>query len=650
MMLYSKRRVGGVSDAVSGSVVPCGSVCCKERNLRLLMEAQNYWLCMARYRRERERNKRYCYGDQWGDEVDVNGERMTEKEYIMRQGNVPLKNNLIRRLVRNVIGVYRSQNKEPVCVARDRDEQRLGETMSTLLQCNMQKNRMSELYARTMEEFLIGGFIVHRKRYGWRDGTLDCWTDMVDPGRFFMDCYTRDPRGTDVTCLGEVRDMTLGDVLSEYASGVADCERLREIYRGAADLGFLSSYVEEFGYSRDGGYDFLYPSDPGRCRVIEIWRKEPRPGWHCHDWQTGELWWVDAQDKAELVDAVNAERRRMGLSAGMNEGDIPLVDAEWAVENRWRYYCLTPFGDVLREGETPYSHGSHPYVMKAYPFLDGEIHSFVSDVVDQQRYTNRLITLYDWVIRSSAKGVLMVPEDCLPDGVSVSDFADQWSSVNGVIVFKPGKSGALPQQVSANATNIGIGDLLSMQLKLFEDISGVNGALQGKPGYAGMSGTLYSQQTQNSTMSLLDLLEAFSYFVEDAAVKDVKNIQQYYDERRITEIVGREGLGMTADPGSVKDVEFDLSISESTSTPAYRAIVNEMLMQLWQSQAITVEQLLETGDFPFADKLLQSIRSQREQLSAGQASAAGQAVSGPVGQPQAVAGAGQPLQEEGGVS
>ena len=40
-------------------------------------------------------------------------------------------------------------------------------------------------------------------------------------------------------------------------------------------------------------------------------------------------------------------------------------------------------------------------------------------------------------------------------------------------------------------------------------------------------------------------------------------------------------------------------------------------MQLWQANAISVEQLLEHGDFPFADELLQSIKSQKEQLAQG---------------------------------
>ena len=157
-----------------------------------------------------------------------------------------------------------------------------------------------------------------------------------------------------------------------------------------------------------------------------------------------------------------------------------------------------------------------------------------------------------------------------------------------------------------------------MQLKFFEDISGVNGALQGKPGYSGMSASLYNQQAQNATTSLLDLLDTFSSFVREGAYKDVKNIQQYYDTPRVFNIAGKNSTIVEYDPKKIRDVEFDLSIVESTATPAYRAMTNDMLMQLWQNKAISVEQLLEHGEFPFADELLQSIKSQREQLQQGQ--------------------------------
>lgn len=587
------------------------------RAFDILMEAQYYWNQMEDFRKDRERNKRYTYGFQWDDMICVDGKSMTEEEYIKSQGNVPLKNNLIRRLVRSVLGVYRSQSKEPTCTARDRDEQKLGETMSTILQCNIQLNRMPDVYARSMEEFLISGFIVHRKSYGWRNGKEDCWTDYVQPNNFFIDNNMRDFRGWDVSVLGEVHDISFGQLCEQFASSPQEYRELRDIYKWAARKDYIATYAERFGYSRLENYDFLFTSEPGRCRVIEIWRKEQKPRYRCHDYQNGDIFKIDEEDYAQVVLAENEERMRMAKEVGMPEEEVPLIKATWFVDDYWYFYYLSPFGDILREGETPYEHGSHPYVFKAYPFIDGEIHSFVADVIDQQRYTNRLITLYDWIMRASAKGVLMMPEDSLPDGVSIDDIAESWTEFNGVIVYRPSKSGKVPEQVANNSTNIGIAELLNMQLKFFEDISGVTGALQGKPGYSGESASHYNQQTENATKSLLDLLECFSCFVVDGAYKDVKNMQQFYDTKRVFNIAGRSGAQIEYDPKKIRDVEFDLSITESTSTPAYRHLANDMLMQLYQSQAISVEQLLEHGDFPFADELLQSIKSQKEQLAQG---------------------------------
>ena len=616
-LLPMSRIAPGRNDAAEIDTVVSAKRYGDRRAFDILMEAQYYWSQMDDFRKDRERNKRYTYGFQWDDMICVDGKSMSEEEYIKSQGNVPLKNNLIRRLVRSVLGVYRSQSKEPTCTARDRDEQKLGETMSTILQCNMQLNRMNDVYARTMEEFLISGFIVHRKSYGWRNGKEDCWTDYVQPNNFFIDNNMRDFRGWDVSVLGEVHDISFGQLCEQFASSPQEYRQLRDIYKWAARKDYITTYAERFGYSRLENYDFLFTSEPGRCRVIEIWRKEQKPRYRCHDYQNGDIFKIDEEDYAQVVLTENEERMRMAKEAGMPEDEVPLIKATWFVDDYWYFYYLSPFGDILREGETPYEHGSHPYVFKAYPFIDGEIHSFVADVIDQQRYTNRLITLYDWIMRASAKGVLMMPEDCLPDGVSIDDIAESWTEFNGVIVYKPSKSGKVPEQVANNSTNIGIAELLNMQLNFFEDISGVTGALQGKPGYSGESASHYNQQTENATKSLLDLLECFSCFVVDGAYKDVKNMQQFYDSKRVFNIAGKSGAQIEYDPKKIRDVEFDLSITESTSTPAYRHLANDMLMQLYQSQAISVEQLLEHGDFPFADELLQSIKSQKEQLEQG---------------------------------
>ena len=588
------------------------------RAFDVLAEAQTYWNNMYRFREDRERNKRYTYGDQWKDNIKVDGKTMSEEEYIKSQGNVPLKNNLIRRLVNTVLGVYRQQAKEPICTARDRDEQKLGETMSTILQCNMQLNRMQDVYARTMEEFLISGLIVHRKWFGWRNDKLDCWTDYVQPNNFFIDSNMRDFRGWDCSFIGEVHDISFETLCQKYAEGPEDCQRFREIYSWSHDKRSYNTYMQQFGYSLNKNLDFFVCSDASRCRVIEVWRKESKPRYRCHDYNNGDIYKIDVEDYKAMVEEVNADRIRRGTAMGMSMEEIPLIKAKWFMDDYWYYYFLTPFGDILKEGETPYEHKSHPYVFKAYPFIDGEIHSFVNDVIDQQRYTNRLITLYDWIMRASAKGVLLFPEECLPKGMDINDIADEWSRFNGVIAIKTKNAVQLPQQIANNSTNIGITELLNLQLKFFEEISGVNGALQGKPGWSGMSASLYSQQTQNATTSLLDLLESFSQFVIDAAYKDVKNMQQYYDTKRVFNIAGKSGAQIEYDPKKIRDIEFDLSIIESTSTPAYRMMANDFLMEIWRSQQISLQQLLEHGDFPFADELLQSLKSQQEQLENGQ--------------------------------
>lgn len=615
--LHRLSKIGGKESAIKDRQGSFFTYKGRERGWNILFEAQQHWLAMETFRRDRKRNKDYYFGKQWEDEIEVDGRMIKESDYIRNEGNIPLKNNLIRRMVSAVLGVYRSQSKEPMCTARDRDEQQYGETMSTVLQYNMQLNKMQEVYARGMEEFMISGFVVQRKWYGWRNEKLDCWTDHVQPNNFFIDSNMRDFRGWDVSCLGEIHDIDFKELCQRFAKTPEDCIKLGEIYKEASDKNHLSTTFEDFGYPLGGRTDFFVPEDLTRCRVIEVWRKESKPRYRCHDLNNGDVFKVEVEDFEEFIGRVNRERLAQGASYGIPEDEIPMIRYEWFMDSYWYYYLMTPFGDILEEGETPYDHKSHPYVFKAYPFIDGEIHSFVSNIIDQQRYVNRLITMYDWIMRASAKGLLMIPEDTIPEDMSIEDMAEEWTRFNGVIVYKPSsKHSQMPHQVANNSTQIGITELLNMQLKFFEDISGVNGAIQGKPGFSGMSASLYSQQTQNATTSLLDLLDSFSAFVVEGATKDVKNIQQYYDSPRVFNIAGRGANLVEYDPKKIRDVEFDLSIAESTATPQYRAIANDFLMQLFNQGAITVEMLLENGDFPYADRLLQSIQAQRQTLEA----------------------------------
>lgn len=75
----------------------------------LIQEVRECREQLSEFRKNRNRCRDYTFGRQWNDLIEVNGVKITEYEHICNEGNVPLKNNLIRRMVRNVLGVFRER-------------------------------------------------------------------------------------------------------------------------------------------------------------------------------------------------------------------------------------------------------------------------------------------------------------------------------------------------------------------------------------------------------------------------------------------------------------------------------------------------------------------------------------------------------------
>ena len=94
-------------------------------------------------------------------------------------------------------------------------------------------------------------------------------------------------------------------------------------------------------------------------------------------------------------------------------------------------------------------------------------------------------------------------------------------------------------------------------------------------------------------------------------------IQQYYDAKRIADVAGSDVQFRGIDPDRMGEVELDLNVVESTSTPAVRMLANDWLMQMFQAGAVGVKELLEVGDFPFGDRLLELIKNNEAAMAAG---------------------------------
>lgn len=602
-----------------------------------LMKYKRMWDDLLPVRRNAERNINYTFGKQWCDKIKVGREWLTEEQNILNQGKVPLKNNLIRQIVKCVVGVMRSNQQSPEAISRDRDEQKLGEMMTTAMQYVHDTNELGELDARLFEMFLMTSIACQIVRYKWikEKQIYDVYIANVNYARLFFNGDLEDPRGNDINTIGIIEDLTLDDVISQFARNEADMKRIEEMYRRR------SSNIAEFGYSgkalddeRYINMDFYQPYDNTKCRVIQAWELESKKRLRVHDQYNADFYITEMENLGDII-AENDRRHDEALANGLSEEEFEekvAITYSWFYHRYWVCRYLTPYGDVLLEHECPYWHNESPFVLKVYPLVNSEAHSFVEDIIDQQRYINRMITLIDFIMGASAKGVLVFPEDALGD-MTKEEVLDEWVKYNGVIFAKVKAGMPMPQQISTNATNIGATELLTLQMNLLKEISGVNGALQGQAPKAGTPSGLYAQETQNSQTNLLDTIESFNHFRRKRDYKMMKVIQQYYDTPRYINIAGKHYTEESKwyDPQKVQNSDFDIVISESQLTPAYRAMMNQFLMQIFQMGQMNVKTLLKASSYPFSDKLLEEIEAeemqmqqqQQQQMLAQQQAAAG---------------------------
>lgn len=587
----------------------------------VLQRFSKYWSSLEEARRKMRRSVMYAYEDQWGDlvkdpETDL---LITEANLIKKNGKVPLKNNMISPILKNIDGQFRTNATQSVCTVRDQKEAKIGEMMSIAVEYVHDLNEIRELDSDSLRLMLCGGYVGQRVEYGWNPVKRmnDVWVYGCNPARMFFNTNIEDVRTWDLTCIGEVYDIPLDKVVSLFAKSRDDKEWIERIYT-----------VSDTYLSYDGlqgretkELDFFTSNRPDLCRVIFGWTLECREAYFCHDMLKGTYYYVGL-DEIKAVKAENEKRTVEALSYGVSPEDILLIEYEYGNEQYWYYRYLTPYGDVLQEGRSPYWHGSHNYAFHVYPMVQGKVFNFVEDFIDQQRAINRTMTLIDFIRSSSSKGVLIVDESAF-ESMTREEIIDEYVRYNGVLFcnLKQGQNlNNVVQQYNGQAAVAGDYELLNLQLKLINDISGVNSAMQGKQPTAGTAASLYAQQVQNSSLNLKGLFESFTSFRKRRDYKIMQTIQQYYTSARHIDLSGRDYSEESKfyNPDKVQNAQIDLKITEGTNTPSFQMLQNDFLMQLFERNAIDVKTMLENCSLPFAPKILETIKRNEQELASRQ--------------------------------
>ena len=617
MLIRKKNKKTTISNSVAYRKEQLAD---KDRDLSLLEHCCTLWENLEPFRRRRARAMRFVYGDQWGDTITVKGKTMTERSYITSVGNVALQTNQLKKIVETISGIYVSQQNEPVCKSRAREEQVYGELMTTAIQTNWQINDMALILDSEVKEAVIGGLGAVRECYEYRDGELDTWTDVCHPNYLIIDSTMKDPRYRDMELIGEIHDITFGRFCEKFAKSREDVEQFADWYRNESSPLWFEEVVEDINDKHNADeMTFWTPKDKSLCRVYEIWRKESRDRYRVHDENSGELYMINADDHESIahIEEENARRIAMARRQGWADDEIPLIHwkENFFVDTFWYGRFMTPQGYILWEGASPYEGRNHPYSLIMLPMVDGQISSYLADAIDQNIVINRLLTLHDWMMRAGLKGVTFVPADIVPKNMTNDEFAEQFTTIDGIVFYEPKKHQQKPETFYGHTGQLNLSEVVRMMTDLMDSSVSVNAAIRGENVKSGTAASLFAQQIQQAATPLSSLMMRFGVFVKHIARLKLGNIQRFYDPKRYEQIAGRlANMAMEAsvDYRLAGNIEYDLSVAQSAASPTSRALKTQILLEFAQAGFIPPQFVLEFGDVPGADEILQRLQAMQQ--------------------------------------
>lgn len=608
----------------------------KDKDVDLLTRCERLWMNLDGFRQQRARGHRFYDGDQWADLITVNGRTMTYREYLQSTGNVVVQTNQIKNRVDTITGVMVRERNEPVCHAIDRDEQQYGEIVTNALQANCDKNIMPELYMKWLKDVCIGGMAVSYESWDDIHGPnrrLDSWSQYINPNMVFFDGEAVDPRFWDFSIVGRYYYDSFENICAQFAREPSDFDMLQEIYGDQSSVFRQDDDRAPEERFEEGELLFMRSYDPAHCHVCEVWTKETRPCIRLHDTNAGTEEIIDAGDYEyrRVINEENERRKKRAVAAGWADSEVPYIigdgygndDTErngFFIDTYWYCRFLAPDGTVLWEGESPYADRSHPINFCIFSYIDGRIVGYMNDAIDHNIAMNRAVVLHDWLVRSQAKGVTVIPRKMLGN-MKEMDFARAWTSVDELVFadIKPGDQ--LPVQFNGVAQTFDVSGLLATYQRLMDSGSPVNSALQGKTPKAGTSGTLYAQMSNNAATPIASLMEQFHNFVINVLYKKMKNIVMFYDTGRLEKIAGRIDSIFDVSQlalNEIKDIEYDLRIKESADTPVFREMQEQDLLMFLQAGFISFDEYLEASSKPYVDKILQKRQARQAEMEAAQ--------------------------------
>lgn len=258
--------------------------------------------------------------------------------------------------------------------------------------------------------------------------------------------------------------------------------------------------------------------------------------------------WFEAHypEEAKYVNADSVTRKRVGMPESQrdmvqtDEDRAMLMEYWYRTYEHGKYYinvALAAGGALLEHKKHVYKHGMYPFVIDVHSTVEGSLagDGLVMELAPMQRYINRYARYIDVNLRKSSKGRMLVRKN---SGINRKDLADYDADLIEGDSIVQGEDWAWIQHEPLNSMITQ--QMLQMQTDLKQD-SGANQFTRGETTGGVVSGKAI-QALQEGGSKITNLrIETLSIGFKKICEQILWLIAQYYDDKRMTYITGRDG-------------------------------------------------------------------------------------------------------------
>ena len=337
----------------------------KATMVQLRDEAHGEWSARHAFRAARADARDLFRGRHWEGKVknQETGATQTEKEYLESKGRVPLAMNLIANIISNIDGQFRQNQSGRLAFAVEGADEESVQMMNLARRAVRRYNQSPVIEADGFKEHILSGASGFKSTVAWdqRLQRYEVKDADVDQTRLFFNLDIRDRRFDGLRLIGEIHDASVAEVVSKFARDRKEADRIIEMYRTEGSDTYANTPSRDFDMV--DAMSFLAPTDAQSVRVVECWRPVYRWVRYGFDPLFEYVQDADGYGLVALPDnkisRIQNERRRAFAAGAYDSLGLtapPLLELdETRYDPFWHFFFMSPDGDLLRHGPTPYA-------------------------------------------------------------------------------------------------------------------------------------------------------------------------------------------------------------------------------------------------------------------------------------------------------